>query len=164
MALSSTKLKTLIDNKKWTDFQNIIEEFHQSPHRHDVTSLQKMANLISFIFGNEQSITVEELRKMSTSFVQAIESMTIVQIDETSSKKVLTSCFHVIKRLCKDICTENICHLMPIGKKKLCQIKMYLEIVAPFAITYVPKILIYISMGIFSKVHITIYSTLNLNF
>ena len=134
MALSSTKLKTLIDDKKWTDFQNILEEFHQSPHRHDVTSLQKMTNLIAFIFGNEQSITVEELRKISTSFVQAIESMTIVQIDETTSKKVLTSCFHVIKRLCicKDICTENICHLMPIGKKKLCQIKMYSEIVALF--------------------------------
>ena len=132
MALSSTKLKTLIDDKKWTDFQNILEEFHQSPHRHDVTSLQKMTNLIAFIFGNEQSITVEELRKISTSFVQAIESMIIVQIDETTSKKVLTSSFHVVKRLCKDNCTENICHLMPIGKKKLCQIKMYSEIVALF--------------------------------
>ena len=117
MALSSTKLKTLIDNKKWTDFQNITEEFHQSHHRHDIPSLQKMTNLIAFIFGNEQSITVEELRKMSNSFVQAIESMIIAQIDETTSKKVLTSCFHVIKRLCKDVCTDGICHLMPIGKK-----------------------------------------------
>ena len=117
MALSSTKLKTLIDNKKWTDFQNVTEEFHQSHHRHDITSLQKMTNLIAFIFGNEQSITVEELRKMSNSFVQAIESMIIAQIDETTSKKVLTSCFHVIKRLCKDVCTDGICHLMPIGKK-----------------------------------------------
>ena len=97
MALSSTKLKTLIDNKKWTDFQNITEEFHQSHHRHDIPSLQKMTNLIAFIFGNEQSITVEELRKMSNSFVQAIESMIIAQIDEMTSKKVLTSCFHVIK-------------------------------------------------------------------
>ena len=94
--ISSTLLKNLLDKKQYQEFQNVLEKHYSSEDKLDVSSSQKVTNLIAFQLANEKNFDNNVFSMLIKYFEVALVSLIQNEIiDTVILEKVLGSCYHV---------------------------------------------------------------------
>ena len=94
--ISSTLLKNLLDKKQYQEFQNVLGKHYSSEDKLDVSSSQKVTNLIAFQLANEKNFDNNVFSMLIKYFEAALASLIQNEIEDTVIlEKVLGSCYHV---------------------------------------------------------------------
>ena len=106
--ISSTLLKNLLDKKQYQEFQNVLEKHYSSEDKLDVSSSQKVTNLIAFQLANEKNFDNNVFSMLIKYFEVALVSLIQNEIIETVIlEKVLGSCYHVSCTIEKTFILQN---------------------------------------------------------
>ena len=150
--ISSTLLKNLLDKKQYQEFQNVLEKHYSSEDKLDVSSSQKVTNLIAFQLANEKNFDNNVFSMLIKYFEVALVSLIQNEIiDTVILEKVLGSCYHVsctikknlhsaklfllfilkvVSRLCKEENQDTVklmLHFMPKVEEFCSKFKQHLE-------------------------------------
>ena len=93
--LSSTSLKKLLDSKEFDEFNSTLKKHYESTNKSEITSSQKVINLIAYHICTDKNLQVSNLAMLVQQFGQAVDVLTESDLQAESSPKAFDSFYHV---------------------------------------------------------------------
>ena len=101
--LSSTTLKSLLDEREYQEFQNVLDKHFSSESKYESSSCQKLTNLIAYEMKNMKKFDISIFSIWIKYFQIALECLCHAEVDDSVLlNKIFSSCYHV--SLMKFIC------------------------------------------------------------
>ena len=88
--ISSREFASLLEAKNYQKIHNIVNSHFQGPDKGDVTSSQKLTNMIAFHIYNEPNLSQEILTELIKYFAKALE---VLQESSAASREILCKVF-----------------------------------------------------------------------